>query len=128
MDQDGRFSGRQSAPSVLPAHDAVASVPADYSGMSIRSRRLLVLGLNVFTVAAFGYLVWHALSPPSVFSAETIMLVGFVLATPWTVLGFWNAVIGVFLLHGFGQPAKSVYPFYREGRGISPNRSLPKPP
>lgn len=88
--------------------------------MSIRSRRLLVLGLNVFTVAALGYLVWHALSPPSVFSAETIMLVGFVLATPWTVLGFWNAVIGVLLLHGFGQPAKSVYPFYREGAGHQP--------
>ena len=40
-----------------------------------------------------------------------IALACFALGTPWPVLGFWNAVIGLWLLHGVKDPLASVAPF-----------------
>ena len=31
---------------------------------------------------------------------DTVLFLCFLIATPWTVLGFWNAAIGLWLLHG----------------------------
>ncbi|SFB54055.1 membrane glycosyltransferase [Rhizobium sp. NFR07] len=92
----------------------------EYAGLSIAWRRRLVLVLNFTTILVLGLLVYRALSPSTVWGPETIMLAGFLLATPWTVLGFWNALIGLFLIHGFGDPSRSVYPFYRQGRDTCP--------
>jgi membrane glycosyltransferase len=91
-----------------------------YSGLSVRWRRRIVLGLNLGTIAGLGYVVYRLLSPDGIDGAEFIMLVGFLLATPWTVLGFWNAVIGIILQHGPGDPSKSIYPFYPQGPGSQP--------
>jgi membrane glycosyltransferase len=91
-----------------------------YSGPSVRWRRRIVLGLNLGTIAGLGYVVYRLLSPDGIDGAEFIMLVGFLLATPWTVLGFWNAVIGIILQHGPGDPSKSIYPFYPQGSGSQP--------
>jgi membrane glycosyltransferase len=79
------------------------------------------LALNLATIAVLGFLVFRVLSPAGISWPETIMLGGFLLATPWTVLGFWNAVIGLILLHGFGDPARSVYPFYADAREARPD-------
>lgn len=89
--------------------------PTPYSGLPVAWRRWIVLALNAVTMAALAIVVFRVLSPSSLFGPESIILAGFLLATPWTVLGFWNAVIGLFLLHGPGQPARSVYPFYKHG-------------
>jgi membrane glycosyltransferase len=93
-----------------------------YAGMPVVWRRRLVFTLNAVTIAIIGILVYRVLSPQQVFGPETIMLIGFVMATPWTVLGFWNAVIGLLLLHGPGDPARSVYAFYRSGAEAQPKR------
>jgi membrane glycosyltransferase len=95
-------------------------VPTSYSGLPVVWRRRLVLALNLLTVLALGLIVYRVLSPTTFFSPETIIMIGFLMATPWTVLGFWNAVIGLVLLHGPGNPALSVYPFYREGAEAKP--------
>lgn len=94
-----------------PDHSEVASLR--YSGLPVRWRRRLVAFLNLSTTGTLGVLVYRILSPGGIDAAEMVMLIGFLLATPWTVLGFWNAVIGLLLLHGFSDPARSVYPFYR---------------
>lgn len=72
-------------------------------------RRLLVLGLNLATWS--GLLAWAA----SILAAggwsllDGVLFVCVVLGTPWTVLGFWNAVIGLIMLHvrsnGLGEVA-----------------------
>src|SRR5918998_6968524 len=46
----------------------------------------------------------------------------FLVATPWTVLGFWNAVIGLLLLHGRKDGLEQVAPFATAGEGIEPLR------
>ena len=91
-----------------------------YSGLPVRWRRRIVLALNLATIAGLGYVVYRLLSPGGIDGAEAVMLIGFMLATPWTVLGFWNAVIGMVLQHGPGDPSKSIYPFYPQGQGSQP--------
>ncbi len=91
-----------------------------YSGLPVRWRRRIVLALNLATIAGLGYVVYRLLSPGGIDGAEAVMLIGFMLSTPWTVLGFWNAVIGIVLQHGPGDPSKSIYPFYPQGQGSQP--------
>jgi membrane glycosyltransferase len=100
--------------------DLMRQTAIEYAGWPVIWRRRLVIALNGITIVILATLVYHALSPTTFWGPETIMLAGFLLATPWTVLGFWNAVIGMMLLHGFGNPSRSVYPFYREGRDSTP--------
>lgn len=100
--------------------DPERSPDFQYSGLPVRWRRRIVLALNLATIAGLGYVVYRLLSPDGIDGAEAVMLIGFMLATPWTVLGFWNAVIGMVLQHGPGDPSKSIYPFYAQGQGSQP--------
>ncbi|HEY0375380.1 MAG TPA: hypothetical protein VGC87_00320, partial [Pyrinomonadaceae bacterium] len=61
------------------------------SVQAIRQRRLIVLGLNVATY--LGLAAWmaavvgaHGWTP-----IDVMLFAGFLVAVPWTVLGFWNA-------------------------------------
>lgn len=100
--------------------DPERSPDLQYSGLPVRWRRRIVLALNLATIVGLGYVVYRLLSPDGIDGAEAVMLIGFMLATPWTVLGFWNAVIGIVLQHGPGDPSKSIYPFYPQGQGSQP--------
>ena len=44
-----------------------------------------------------------------------VMFICFAVGTPWTVLGFWNAVIGLWLLHGGGNAQTAVAPYMAAG-------------
>ena len=46
---------------------------------------------------------------------DTIMFVCFALGLPWTVLGFWNSVIGLWLLHWADKPMEQVAPYAAAG-------------
>ncbi|QFR34475.1 glucans biosynthesis glucosyltransferase MdoH [Ancylobacter sp. TS-1] len=100
---DGLFTGADAAERCVPT--GVQSL------RELRRRRALVLGLNAATyagfVALFAYLLAHGGFTP----LDGLLLLAFGLSTPWTILGFWNAVIGLWLLHGPGDPRRSVYPF-----------------
>jgi len=112
------MAAEQSAPGWQSDPDR--SPDFQYSGLPVRWRRRIVLALNLATIAGLGYVVYRLLSPGGIDGAEAVMLIGFMLATPWTVLGFWNAVIGIVLQHGPGDPSKSIYPFYPQGQGSQP--------
>lgn len=88
---------------------------ASYAGLPVGLRRAIVFALNIGTILVLGSGLYHILSPGGIDLPEMLMLLGFLFAMPWTVLGFWNAIIGVLLLHGPGNPARSVYSFYPEG-------------
>lgn len=77
----------------------------------LRRRRLWVLALNV--VAYVGLLAWAAavLTHGGWSVLDTVLIVAFAVGTPWTVLGFWNAVIGFWLLHWSKEPMTAVAPF-----------------
>jgi membrane glycosyltransferase len=102
-----------------PVRDASAMSLTTPAGLqanaTLNRRRILVLVLNVATWS--GLLMWAA----SVLSAggwtfvDCIVFCCFVLGTPWPVLGFWNAVIGLWLLHGAKDPMAEVAPFMAAG-------------
>jgi len=106
---DGLESGRTYPHAIEP--EAVFR----YAGLPVGKRRLIVLLLNIGTIATLGYGLFRILSSDGIDVFEAVMLLGFLLAMPWTVLGFWNAIIGLVLQHGPGDPARSIYPFYPTG-------------
>jgi membrane glycosyltransferase len=81
----------------------------------LRRRRVVVLGLNLATYAAL--LSWAAtvLGASGWGVVEGLVLFCFALGTPWTVLGFWNALIGLWLLHGAEDAMGQVAPYAAAG-------------
>lgn len=82
-------------------------------------RRLIVGGLNVLLYFALARWAWIILAKGGWSAIDIGLFVCFLLGTPWAVLGFWNAVIGLFLLHGKrmlgleNDAMKDVAPFAR---------------
>ncbi|WP_428032019.1 glucans biosynthesis glucosyltransferase MdoH [Ancylobacter sp.] len=74
-------------------------------------RRLLVFTLNMVTYAGLVALFATLLSHGGFTPLDGALLLAFCLSTPWTILGFWNALIGLWLLHGPGDARRSVYPY-----------------
>lgn len=74
-------------------------------------RRAFVLALNAATYAGLVALFAHLLAHDGFTLLDGLLLLAFCLSTPWTILGFWNALIGLWLLHGPGDARQSVYPY-----------------
>ena len=60
-------------------------------------RRRLVFGLNIATYLLMMWAAAHILSAGGWTGVDVILFVCFAFGTPWTVLGFWNALIGLWL-------------------------------
>lgn len=93
----------------------LADTPATPTGTQLRAalrgRRLLVLGLNVVTYAALAAAMARIAGAGGWTVVDVVLFLCFLIATPWTVLGFWNAVIGLWLLHGRSDGLRQVAPF-----------------
>ncbi|HRD77411.1 MAG TPA: glucans biosynthesis glucosyltransferase MdoH, partial [Hyphomicrobiaceae bacterium] len=78
-------------------------------------RRRVVIVLNVLTWLVLMAVAARILGSGGWTWLDILMFVCFALGTPWTVLGFWNAIIGLWLLHGHGDGLKAVAPFAAAG-------------
>lgn len=83
-------------------------------------RRAVFLTLAVLTWAVL--LAWAALilSAGGWSTVDAALMSGFIFGTPWTVLGFWNAIFGLALLHSGENGLAAVAPFLAAGK-----RSVP---
>ena len=81
------------------------------SARQLLLRRVLVATLIGVTYAGFVALFAHLLGHGGFSVLDGLLLLAFCLSTPWTILGFWNAVIGLWLLHGPGDASRAVYPY-----------------
>jgi membrane glycosyltransferase len=72
-------------------------------------RRLSVLALCAASWAGLGALAAHALGG-RLLSLETLALVCFLAALPWTLLNVWNAIIGFIILRFARDPAAFTNP------------------
>ncbi|MGF1649432.1 MAG: glucans biosynthesis glucosyltransferase MdoH [Hyphomicrobiaceae bacterium] len=79
-------------------------------------RRLIVATLNIATYAALLAAVAYVLSHGGFSVLDGAILAALAIGAPWTVLGFWNAIIGFILLHGTRDPIAAVAPFARAAR------------
>ncbi len=83
-------------------------------------RRRLVIVLNVATWLAMMWLAATILAHGGWSVVDVVMFICFAFGTPWTVLGFWNSVIGLWLLHWHNDPLGAVAPYAAAGDQDTP--------
>ncbi|HMN37455.1 MAG TPA: glucans biosynthesis glucosyltransferase MdoH [Hyphomicrobium sp.] len=78
------------------------------------------LGVTIANVAVWLALVlWFAsiLSSGGWSVTDCVLLICFMFGSPWAVLGFWNAAIGLCLRHGAHDPLAQAAPFLLDSDG-----------
>ena len=86
----------------------------------IRRRRLIVAGLNIATYGLMMLLMAKLLGAGGWTWTDGVIFICFGIGLPWSVLGFWNALIGLWLLHGKQDGMDQVAPFARAGNTREP--------
>jgi len=112
------------APGALPPPALSLTTPTGLQSIDeLTRRRRIVLGLNVLT---YGLMLWWAggiLGAGGWTWVDGVLFVCFALGTPWAVLGFWNALIGLWLLNVGGKDAgMAVAPYAAAGEQAAPIR------
>jgi membrane glycosyltransferase len=93
---------------------------SDGSDGRIVGRRLLFATLVGLTMAALLVLAEIALSAGGFGFVDALLLVLFALTLPWSVIGFWNATIGFFIMRFARDPIARVVPGIARLRGNEP--------
>lgn len=96
---------------------AAASLAAQ---ATLRRRRVVFSTLVIGTSLALLALMAGALFTEGVDAVGIGILLAFSLTLPWTTIGFWNAVIGFWLMHFTRDPAGLVAPHLRSIKGDEP--------
>jgi membrane glycosyltransferase len=113
-----------SRPNPLPSatqSGATLMTPAGLQSTAMLTRRrLIVLALNVMTYLGLMWALSHVLAAGGWTIVDMIIFVAFAFGAPWTVLGFWNAMIGYWLLHGLTDGLERVAPFTASGKTSEP--------
>lgn len=78
--------------------------------MTIATRRLIFASLVFSTIFGLSALMAYTLSFGGYSLADMVLGLCFLITLPWTVIGFWNAVIGFVLMRTKEDPAQSVFP------------------
>lgn len=92
------------------------SVPTGLqANAELARRRVIMMVLNVATWLAMLWLGAQALGAGGWTAVDIIMFICFAFGTPWTVVGFWNSVIGLWLLHSHKDPMGAVAPYASAG-------------
>jgi membrane glycosyltransferase len=85
-------------------------------------RRRIVFALNAITYALMLWVAALVLGAGGWTSVDVILFILFAAGTPWTVLGFWNALIGLWLLHFHANSLSQVAPYAAAGEEPTPLR------
>lgn len=83
-------------------------------------RRWVVLFLNVATYVALLGTMARVLGTGGWTIVDVCLMTAFIFGAPWTVLGFWNAMLGLWLLHGVDDGLERVAPYAVAGEGDEP--------
>ncbi len=86
-------------------------------------RRFLFAGLNFFVYAGLLWAAAQVLGAGGWTAVNIIAFAAFAIASPWTVLGFGNAVIGFWLVHFSRDPVAKAAPFAALGDEDTPIRA-----
>lgn len=101
--------------------EALGLTPAGLQDVAVlRRRRVLVFVLNLATLAFLLAGLAHVLGAGGWTAVDVVIFVAFLFGAPWTVLGFWNAAIGLWLLHGRRGGIGDVAPFAAAGERETP--------
>jgi membrane glycosyltransferase len=98
---------------IEPAADLApsATLASLQSGGGLRLRRIVVLAVNAATCLALAGWMASVVGAGGWTSVDVLLFGCFLVMAPWTVLGFWNALIGLWLLHGRRNGLEQAAPF-----------------
>jgi membrane glycosyltransferase len=95
---------------------ATSTTPTGSQSMAaLRVRRRFVAVVTGLTYAALAAWMAAILGAGGWSAVDAVLFACFLVAAPWTVLGFWNAAIGLWLLHGSRDGLGRVAPFAAAG-------------
>jgi membrane glycosyltransferase len=97
--------------SPLPTSRIPLTPTGTQSAEVLMLRRAIVAGLNIALYGVLAYWAASILGAGGWSLVDILLMICFLLGTPWAVLGFWNAVIGLWLLHGGRDAMADVAPF-----------------
>lgn len=110
-----------SAPGRLPPAALSLTTPTGLQSIDdLTRRRQIVFGLNVVTYLAMLWVASLVLGAGGWTWVDVILFVCFAFGTPWTVLGFWNSLIGLWLLHFRKDVMAEVAPYAAAGDQPTP--------
>ncbi|ACL59532.1 glucans biosynthesis glucosyltransferase MdoH [Methylobacterium nodulans] len=89
---------------------------------ALRRRRIAMLALNLVSCAGFAAALARILGAGGWDAIDVALFACCLLALPWTVLGFWNAVIGFGLLRAGPRGLAAAAPFAAAGDRPDPPR------
>lgn len=87
---------------------------------NLRGRRILFAALVLGTVIAMCGLMAATLSRGGFGLLDLVLTACFLITLPWTVIGFWNAVIGLLVLRSSRDPAGLVCPAAADSSDAEP--------
>ncbi|HKJ61426.1 MAG TPA: glucans biosynthesis glucosyltransferase MdoH, partial [Hyphomicrobiales bacterium] len=83
-------------------------------------RRLIMAALSIGTIAGLLYVLALVLGSDGWTLLDIGIFAAFAMSAPWTVMGFWNAVIGFGLLHFSRNALAQVSPFALSSENSAP--------
>jgi membrane glycosyltransferase len=105
-----------SSPLTMPATGMSLTTPTGLQSIAVLTRRRrIVFALNIATYLAMLWVAARILGSSGWTAVDIILFVCFVFGTPWTVLGFWNSLIGLWLLHFRKTAMAEVAPYAPAG-------------
>jgi len=107
----------------MPGAGLTLTTPAGLQSIdTLTRRRQIVFALNVVTYLGMLSVAARILGSGGWTVVDAILFLCFAAGTPWTVLGFWNALIGLWLLHFRKDALAQVAPFAHAGDEPTPLR------
>jgi membrane glycosyltransferase len=114
------------SPGAMPAARLSLTTPSGLQSIDVLTRRRrIVFALNVVTYVAMLGVVARVLAAGGWTWVDVVLFICFAAGTPWTVLGFWNALIGLWLLHFRKDALAEVAPYAAAGTSRHPFASRP---
>jgi len=111
------------SPGTLPPAALRLTTPAGLQSIDeLTRRRRIVFALNAVTYALMLWAAAAVLGAAGWTWVAVILFICFAAGTPWTVLGFWNAIFGLWLLHFHRNSLADVAPFAAAGEQPTPLR------
>jgi membrane glycosyltransferase len=97
-----------------------ARIAAAITAAPIGRRRLVFAAFVVSTIAAMIWLATRALAPGGLGVVDVALIALFAVTLPWTVIGFWNAIIGLAVMRLADDPIAAVLPAAARVSGDEP--------
>ncbi len=83
-----------------PREEGVLTPATLQDKRDLAMRRSVFVALNLASLAALAWGVAQVFGEGGWSATDVIIVVCFLFGAPWTVMGLWNSLIGVWLLHG----------------------------